>query len=457
MISDNDHFRIKFYIPLLCLLAIVYSSFIPFQFRLVEMQEALDQFRRIPYLDLQITNRADWIANILLYIPFGFSLIGWMLKKKHSFSEKFIIFFGVFLCCVTIAVVIEFCQIFISPRTVSLNDLIAETIGTCLGIGLWIFPGQKLIGLWAIIKTDTRPDIVLNAFMVLYLTALFCISLFPFDFLISLKEINDKCAIWMAAPLLGGLNFSLTYIIKTTVDAASYAPIGVFTAFKYKASNPKKKFLLTCSFSFIVAFTVEALQFFTASGVSHSRSIPLRVLGAIAGLFVIKWIFNNLNNLKSFMTGLLFVISPVYIIMVMKIGGWSTKGWQSVEKGVSSFDVHMLIPFYFHYFSTETRAVQSLILNFGMYIPIGFSGWFFYRLQHKNKNIYLSITVLFAFLFSFVIESGKLMQKGLHPDFTNVIVAVVSSIITFKISDKFIFIFHDIFDSNFITGGGNVQ
>jgi len=57
--------------PLLYTLAayaclVMYGSLVPFEPRGTSLSEALRAFANIRYLQLGVTSRADWIANILL-------------------------------------------------------------------------------------------------------------------------------------------------------------------------------------------------------------------------------------------------------------------------------------------------------------------------------------------------------------------------------------------------------
>ena len=49
----------------------VYGSFVPLNYRPLPWDDALARFRNIPFLDIGIKSRADWVANILLFIPLG--------------------------------------------------------------------------------------------------------------------------------------------------------------------------------------------------------------------------------------------------------------------------------------------------------------------------------------------------------------------------------------------------
>ena len=88
--------RIPGLLLLLYIGGIVYGSLIPFELRPHTLPEAWNEFLHIRYLNLDVVSRADWIANIVLYIPLGFLAVGWL----HSFSRRHR--FDVGACCTRI-------------------------------------------------------------------------------------------------------------------------------------------------------------------------------------------------------------------------------------------------------------------------------------------------------------------------------------------------------------------
>lgn len=54
----------------------IYGSLVPLEFRPVPLDEAVERFRNVPYLTLGLQSRADFVANILLFIPLAFLAMG---------------------------------------------------------------------------------------------------------------------------------------------------------------------------------------------------------------------------------------------------------------------------------------------------------------------------------------------------------------------------------------------
>lgn len=81
----------------------------------------------IPFVDM-IRGPIETFLNVILFIPLGFFL-PFLYKKYNRLAN--IVFAG-FL----ISLSIEFVQMF-DIGTTDINDLIANTLGTCLGFGIY--------------------------------------------------------------------------------------------------------------------------------------------------------------------------------------------------------------------------------------------------------------------------------------------------------------------------------
>ena len=132
---------------LLYLVFVVYGSLVPLELRHVPFDEALTRFSHIPYLRLGAVSRADWVANIVLYVPLAFLACVWVLGLRRAGPRSYLGAALILACCLALAVALEFTQMFFAPRTVSLNDLIAEAIGSLIGVLLWVFGRRRVFQL----------------------------------------------------------------------------------------------------------------------------------------------------------------------------------------------------------------------------------------------------------------------------------------------------------------------
>jgi VanZ family protein len=128
---------------LLLLGLVAYGSLLPFHYNGLSLGEGLARFAAIPLLEFRAIGRADWVANILLYLPLGFALAGWLTVRRPYGAFQLPRYLAALLICAVTAVSIEFLQAFFPPRTQSINDLITELLGSGLGILVWA-QGRKI-------------------------------------------------------------------------------------------------------------------------------------------------------------------------------------------------------------------------------------------------------------------------------------------------------------------------
>ena len=184
---------------------IVYGSLLPFHWNSLSLAAAWANFQHIPLLKLGVASRADLVANLLLYIPFGLLLCGWLVGENRQPRLMSIDMLLSLLFSLTVALGVEFIQQFFAPRTVSLNDIFAELAGSILGIALWPVIGKHLTHLPRTIASGGAQarQRVLVAYALLYAV----LSLFPYDFLLSFDEWRDKLASgnagWVFTPNCG--------------------------------------------------------------------------------------------------------------------------------------------------------------------------------------------------------------------------------------------------------------
>lgn len=76
--------------------------------------------------------RADWMGNLLMLVPYGFTVTATLWPRRISWLKPPALLVSLAICLVTI-VVIKYLQIFFPPRTVSLNYITAQSIGSLIG------------------------------------------------------------------------------------------------------------------------------------------------------------------------------------------------------------------------------------------------------------------------------------------------------------------------------------
>ncbi|MEO6696735.1 MAG: VanZ family protein, partial [Gammaproteobacteria bacterium] len=419
--------RRLFYAGLAYLAFVIYGSLVPLDFHYHPFAEAWRSFTNIPYLRLGVASRADWVANILLYIPLGFIGAALLGSGSRSFFGSLIAALLVFAFSAAIAVGVEFTQQFFPPRTVSLNDLIAELLGAASGILLWQVSGKRLTRLG--IEVAVGGVHALRALMVLYALGYLTVSLFPYDFLVSASEISwklahtvDSLSFWPAS-----CNSRLLCLIKLMAEAVAVLPLGALFG-KYLA-KPRNGLFSALLLGALLGLAIETLQFFLASGITEGVSVLTRAVGVAAGLVLFNFAsVANFSRFKIYLRPAVLLMLPIYLLGLAVVSGWFSADWIGIEQALAKLDTLRFIPFYYHYYTSETTALRSLLVNVAMYLPagIGYWAWTQRGVDDYGNAGGLRAGLLGAFI-ALLMESGRLFLEAKRPDPTDLLIAALAA------------------------------
>ncbi|MBM4296934.1 MAG: VanZ family protein, partial [Deltaproteobacteria bacterium] len=362
--------KIYFLLGLAYLGFVIYGSLVPLDFRPRPFDVALRDFYNIRYLKLGAASRADWVANILLYIPLAYLWLGALARDGKVFSQTFCSVI-VFCFCVALSVAIEFTQQFFPPRTVSLNDLIAELLGTSAGILLWWTSGRRLRRLFELVTARGRNAAYAGS--ILYTSAYLVFSLFPFDFLISAQEIERKLAgdYVSLMPSSARCGDGLRCGVKMMAEAVAVAPLGFLLSLLSRSGGwPLIK--SGAWIGFWLGIVIEGLQLFLASGSTLVASIATRIVGVAGGATAGVW----LGRVSPW--PMLYLLAPsmpaagmLYAALLFAVTLLGKGPVLSVDRALERLSEIYFMPFYYHYYTSESAAMSSLIGVASMFLPIG--------------------------------------------------------------------------------------
>ena len=406
---------------------VVYGSLVPFELRPVSLEQAIAFFRHIPYYNLGIVSRADWVSNIVLYVPLGFLACSALFGLRTKTILRFPGIILVLIICLAIAVTVEFTQQWFAPRTVSLNDLLAETIGSGIGILTWTFGRERIAHL--------RDDFVrggsasVAAVTVAYAIAYGFLALFPFDFVISLDELDWKLSGnahgWITA---GSCSAPVRCAATLTIEILALAPLGFLLSFLWGRFDPKRLFLSGC----LIGLIFETIQLLLASGISQGLSIPTRGLGLILG-GAAAWAFVSLGpkTLAGWVWRLTLIAVIPYLVVVSLASGWFSVPALPIHAALARIQQVYWIPLYYHYYTTETVAMTSLLAQMALYAPVGIAVWALGLSHWRYRQLGARTAAFAALVPAVVIEAGKLFFPPNHPDPTNLMIAALTACFVF--------------------------
>ncbi len=421
------------------LLFIVYGSLLPFELNNLSFSAALANFRHIPLLDLGAESRADLVANLLLYIPFGLLLCGGIAGANPRPLPLVMGIVVTLLVAVAIALGIEFTQQFFAPRTVSLNDIFAELAGSVLGIALWPVTGARLVQL---VRGISRGGANARYPALIAYALLFAVlSIFPYDFLLSYDELRAKLVSenvgLIFTPDCGG-----RCMLRLIPEALLVTPLAILF---FSPVRKKNAFLLAAVTGAALGALIEGLQLTIASGISQGASIGSRALGMMLGVGLMQIAPGmNWRSVRHYVRPMLLLAVLPYLAGITWANGWFSSAWADSSTAWLKLKDTNLLPFYYHYFTTETAALISLLFQAALYFPVGVGLWLWHWGSRRTSEVSgagetaglerdNASPALIAGMLAIIIEAGKLFIPSQHPDPTNVLIAIASATIASRL------------------------
>lgn len=401
----------------LYVLFVVYGSLVPLDFHPQPWANAWTMFMDINMLNIGVQGRADWIANGVLYVPVGFLTVTLLTKENKALGLAVI---GSLLFSYALALAVEFTQLFFPPRTVSLNDLIAEFIGGTLGAILAIRGAVRFRSFYSTLMG--KPERLAAHLLKAYVLAYIAFSLFPYDFVLSLPELSGKLNSdkwgWLIAQdawTRGALRWA-----KLFVELLATLPLG----WLFMQQTRHRATLVPVFFAgMLLGLAIEMAQFFVVSGVAQGISVLTRTLGMLGGAML--WQRRASLHFSTLAVALrrhTVAIAVLYMIALAAIHGWFDHRWLDWESASYTLSQVRFLPFYYHYYTTEQAALLSLSAVCLMYAPIGILTW----------ASWFSATwaMLLGVSAAAVIETSKLFLQNQHPDPTNLFLAAFAAWLT---------------------------
>ncbi len=361
------------------LIFVVYGSLVPLDFHWIPREEAWARFRSIPYLELDIGSRADWVANILLFIPLSFLWLGASALRSRT-GARVLASGAVWIASAALSVGIEYAQVYVPPRTVSLNDVLAETLGAGIGIVAWWVAGGRamaLLGRWRAL----RGGAVLAEWLLWpYILFLALYDLMPLDLTLSPYDLVAK---WHSGMIeLVPFSFAVTDAAQRTyglvVEALLWLPLA---ALWYLAGRGGR--LTAWAVAVLFSTGIEFAQLFVFTRVSAVTDILCAAAGGGAGVWLAGLMRGwqggtrapgGLSTPESFArrSALLGLALSVLWLLVLSVLFWYPYDFH-VDVATARVRLRLFyeVPFASYYFGTEYRALTEVLHKVVFFAPLG--------------------------------------------------------------------------------------
>ncbi|TWU01286.1 VanZ family protein [Stieleria varia] len=437
--SSQNPATIRQRLWMLCAVAVVllvYASLVPLQFRSIPWDEALTRFRQTPWLNLNVYQRADWIANALVVMPIGFFAAGALFFDARIRMGSMLLMLGVLVGVGFLVIAIEFLQIWFPPRTVSQNDIFAGWMGAIAGPIAWPILGGPLLATGSRIGrarvTPNNASIISQWILVGYVVVLALYSMLPFDLMLTrsewqLKWDAGKLVILPGAELLrlDSWRASIGTGLGLTMSAVRIIPVG-FLLFFCRNNSLTRWGLLA------IPLLIEVFQ---APVFTRFSSMTEVVLGWGGGL---------LGLVAAGQLGILFRLNQhqwlrALIALVLAAGiaaGFLLRFDQFANRAEVQSRLGEMFspPLVRYYWGTEFGAGSNLLgklLAFGLLgaaAANAISGC-----EGATTRRVCSVTGIFAIiLLGIAIESAQLFLKPLVPDASDVLIYLAGAWLGYK-------------------------
>jgi glycopeptide antibiotics resistance protein len=348
----------------------VYGSLVPLAYRPLEMNEAIERFRRIPYLEISTHLRADWVANILLFIPLGFF---WLGTISYGLGRVWSSGLGLLVAVASAgaSVLLEFTQLWFPPRTVSQNDIIAETIGGAVGCVLWLFIGEHAVAWLAPSGRRVTPKDRVRRLLLAYCIGYALYSVMPLDITISISELYDKYQNGQMRLIPFTYRFESVFALAYSLvrDVLCLMPVGAYAAVcllpARRAYNG-----LGRSLAFGMAYVVllEFSQLLIVSRYTDTTDVVTGFFGVAAGIAVMRRGVNAVDeksrSARPSSAAAAWAAAAAAFAVVLVLGYWYPYDF-SLDRAVArqrldAFGTALFTPMYW---GSEFNALGGIMLK----------------------------------------------------------------------------------------------
>ena len=359
------------------------------------------------------------MGNALMLVPFGFLVTGLLSPRARTSMWSSL---GAAVLCFLYILAVKYAQLFFPPRTVTLNYIIAQSLGAGVGILLYGMVREPLARLL------DGPNGLESLRLVLrfYIAALIVFLLMPLDFALSVDDVLtllDRLPDSFTA-ISGEGRPPVVRIVVILGGILAMAPVGALLTIVERGrlyvgrTTGDATWIGFCSMAGVYAATCLLL-----SGSPSLAAIAFRTAGIALGAWTMHWLTRQSpDRIRHDLARFVPWAIPAYLGTVAAVNGLLSFEWTTPSEAADSFYIYGLIPLYNYYIVTKPQAAKNLIGHAILYAPIGIMIW----LRAKQRGGKVAAFVLAALL-SATVELGRFLRPGLVPDINAVPLAGIAA------------------------------
>lgn len=398
-------------------LAIVYVSVVPFNFVAIDAGMAWQNFLLMPYLVQPADQRADWMGNLFMFAPLGFSLAAAFRCEKPG-AMRWLRLCVALVLSLGFVLAVKYLQLFFPGRTVTLNYVFAQITGAALGGMTWVLASRRLAILISALDLGGRQALI--AALVLYAVALLAYFFFPFDLVLTGDDVSARLTTLPHALTLfpGAGRPRLQRVVLLALGFLSTVPVGMLLATVAR----RRIGLIAASFAGLgFSILVFAASFFVMDAQLSLGALIYRTLGIVCGVKAIDWLHGRgaVDWERHLAVAVRWLVLP-YILLLVELNDLVTPHWLTYREALGRLDVLWTLPLVRHYEVAKAWAAASVVTRCIMYAPIGAVVWAF-----LGQRVWLAAGSGAAV--AGLMEVARFFKPGLAPDSTNVVLAALAA------------------------------
>lgn len=408
----------------------VYGSVVPLRGRPLEFSEAVRQFKDL--LERPIGgSRSDWAANVLLFVPIGYCLMGALVADRRNRVVAVLCAGPVILACALSSVAIEFSQLWFPNRIPSLSDVLAQMLGTVAGVILWLGVGQTLTDWLRFYTAGQRPRKQIDWLLQAYLLGLLVYSVLPLDLIVSPAEFYRQTKI--ALRPFSDVSWDLASLYGLFRDVVIFVPVGMLAATWFTSPvRPVRPMGMSILLGALVVLAVELVQLPVHSRYSSTTDLITGTLGVAAGAWLMRrWRGQPGEDLPPPVTGgaaryawLWLGLAVLYAVFLMGVFCAPFERIDDAELIRARLEGFFRLPFAAYHRGTPFNAVSDVLKKLLLFAPLGAllalaAGSL--PVPRPVRRILLTLLLLGAAGVATAIEMAQVLLPPHVPDVTDVI------------------------------------
>jgi glycopeptide antibiotics resistance protein len=398
-----------------------YVGLVPFHFARPVDVSLFETFRRSA--EHGIGSRANFLANILLFIPVGFFGAGALAGRTNRTWIAALAVFCLLLASGVLSLAVEILQVMVPSRTPSLADVGAQMLGTSAGIGCW-FAAHRDVHAWAARHTSAGVG-PLETSLWVYAAVRVIGLLLPLNVTVSLSTLVEKYRRGMIIIDPRQSFHRVDFLQGAAAELVLTAPIGILAYLLATRHTARRPVVVAVVLGTTFSVLTELAQVIVMSRTADIGDVVTGTIGVVAGVAV----------------AVMFMGAPVVHETPGARRWWAVAGLllslaAYAAYNLSPFDfarpddtaarVSMLfqLPFYSYYVGPELESVSGALLKVLLGVPVGlFCGLAAAPLLNVYPRVVTLVAVAGGVICFFAVEAGQVLLPSRYPDTTDVVLA----------------------------------